>query len=209
MIYLAIILLIVLAIAGAPLFAILMGAAMLGFFSAEIDLSIIAIELYRIVDTPLLVALPLFTFSGYILSEAKTSTRLVNLVQSIFGFLPSGLAVVGFVACAIFTALTGASGVTIVALGALLLPALRQAGFSEKYSLGLVTTSGSLGLLLVPSVPLILYGVIAQQLDVGEPFTIVDLFVAGVVPLCVMLGLLTGWTLWKHRFNHDPGESSQ
>ena len=204
MIYLAIILLIVLAIAGAPLFAILMGAAMLGFFSAEIDLSIIAIELYRIVDTPLLVALPLFTFSGYILSEAKTSTRLVNLVQSIFGFLPSGLAVVGFVACAIFTALTGASGVTIVALGALLLPALRQAGFSEKYSLGLVTTSGSLGLLLVPSVPLILYGVIAQQLDVGEPFTIVDLFVAGVVPLCVMLALLTGWTLWKHRGGQIP-----
>ena len=204
MIYLAIVLLILLAIAGAPLFAILMGAAMLGFYSAEIDLSIIAIELYRIVDTPLLVALPLFTFSGYILSEAKTSTRLVNMVQSLFGFLPSGLAVVGFVACAVFTALTGASGVTIVALGALLLPALKQAGFSEKYSLGLVTTSGSLGLLLVPSVPLILYGVIAQQLDVGEPFTIVDLFIAGIVPLAVMLALLTGWTLWRHRGGQIP-----
>lgn len=204
MIAAAVFALILLAIAGAPLFAILMAAAMLGFYTAEIDLSIIAIELYRIVDTPLLVALPLFTFSGYLLSEAKTSTRLVNLVQSIFGFLPSGLAIVAFFACAVFTALTGASGVTIVALGALLLPALRDSGFSERYSLGLVTTSGSLGLLLVPSVPLILYGVIAQQLDVGEPFTIVDLFVAGILPLCLMLGLLTAWTLWRHRGGKIP-----
>jgi len=199
MIWFGVSLLVLMAVAGAPLFAVLMGAAMLGFYSADIDLAIIAIELYRIVDTPLLVALPLFTFSGYLLSEANTSNRLVNLVQAIFGFLPSGLAVVGFVACAVFTALTGASGVTIVALGALLLPALKEAGFSERFSIGLVTSSGSLGLLLVPSVPLILYGVIAQQLDVGEPFTIVDLFVAGVAPLTLMLVLLTTWTLWKHR----------
>ncbi len=199
MTFAAIGLLVVMAVAGAPLFAVLMGAAMLGFLSAEIDLAIIAIELYRIVDTPLLVALPLFTFSGYLLSEANTSKRLVNLVQSVFGFLPSGLAIVGFMACAVFTALTGASGVTIVALGALLVPALREAGFSEKYSIGLVTTSGSLGLLLVPSVPLILYGVIAQQLDVGPSFSIVDLFIAGIVPLGIMLGLLSAWTLWRHR----------
>ncbi len=204
MILLGVILLILLALAGAPLFAVLLGAAMLGFYSAEIDLAIIAIELYRIVDTPLLIALPLFTFSGYLLSEGNTSTRLVNLVQSVFGFLPSGLAVVGFVACAVFTALTGASGVTIVALGALLLPALKESGFSERFSLGLVTTSGSLGLLLVPSVPLILYGVIAQQMNVGEPFTIVDLFIAGIVPLLLMLGLLTSWTLWLHRGGKIP-----
>ena len=199
MIWLGIAVLLAMAVLGAPLFAVIMGAAMLGFFSADIDLAIIAIELYRIVDTPLLVALPLFTFSGYLLSESNTSTRLVNVMQSLFGWLPSGLAVVAFVVCAVFTALTGASGVTIVALGALLLPALKQAGFNEKFSLGLVTTSGSLGLLLVPSVPLILYGVIAQQIDVGESFTIVELFVAGVVPLCVMLSLLIGWTLWQHR----------
>ena len=199
MIWLGIALLLAMAVFGAPLFAVIMGAAMLGFYSADIDLAIIAIELYRIVDTPLLVALPLFTFSGYLLSESNTSTRLVNVMQSLFGWLPSGLAVVAFVVCAVFTALTGASGVTIVALGALLLPALKQAGFTEKFSLGLVTTSGSLGLLLVPSVPLILYGVIAQQIDVGESFTIVELFVAGVVPLCLMLSLLIGWTLWQHR----------
>ena len=199
MIWLGVIVILAMAALGAPLFAVLMGAAMLGFYSADIDLAIIAIELYRIVDTPLLVALPLFTFSGYLLSESNTSTRLVNLMQSLFGWLPSGLAIVAFIACSIFTALTGASGVTIVALGALLLPALKQAGFADKYSVGLVTTSGSLGLLLVPSVPLILYGVIAQQLDVGESFTIVELFIAGVVPLCLMLSLLILWTLWHHR----------
>ncbi|MEC7957038.1 MAG: TRAP transporter large permease subunit [Pseudomonadota bacterium] len=204
MIWAGIALILLMAALGAPLFAVLLAASMLGFYSADIDLAIVAIELYRIVDTPLLVALPLFTFSGYLLSEANTSTRLVNLMQSLFGFLPSGLAIVAFVACAIFTALTGASGVTIVALGALLLPALRQAGFAEKFSMGLVTTSGSLGLLLVPSVPLILYGVIAQQLELGEPFAIVDLFVAGIAPMLLMLVILSGWTLWRHRGGEIP-----
>ena len=204
MIWAGVVAILIMAALGAPLVAVLLAASMLGFYSVDIDLAIVAIELYRIVDTPLLVALPLFTFSGYLLSEANTSTRLVNLMQSVFGFLPSGLAIVAFVACAVFTALTGASGVTIVALGALLLPALRQAGFAEKFSMGLVTTSGSLGLLLVPSVPLILYGVIAQQLDLGEPFAIVDLFVAGVAPMLLMLLMLSCWTLWRHRGGAIP-----
>ena len=100
MIWAGVIAILIMAALGAPLFAVLLAASMLGFYSAEIDLAIVAIELYRIVDTPLLVALPLFTFSGYLLSEANTSTRLVNLMQSLFGFLPSGLAIVAFVACA-------------------------------------------------------------------------------------------------------------
>jgi C4-dicarboxylate transporter, DctM subunit len=204
MIWLGVALLILALFAGAPLFAVLMGAAMLGFLANDIDLAIVAIEVYRIVDTPLLVALPLFTYSGYVLAESKTSERLVNLVQSLFGALPSGLALVGFVACAMFTALTGASGVTIVALGALLLPSLMRAGYDERFSLGLVTTSGSLGLLLVPSVPLILYGVVAQQLNVGEPFTIFQLFQAGILPTLLMLSLLVGWTLWRHRGGKVP-----
>ena len=199
MIWIFVLLVGIMALGGAPLFAVILAAAMLGFYSSGIDLAIIPIEVYRIVDTPLLVALPLFTFMGYLLSESKTSTRLVNLIQSFFGFLPSGLAIVAFVVCALFTALTGASGVTIVALGALLLPALQQGGFSERFSTGLVTTSGSLGLLLFPSVPLILYGVIAQQVDVGEGFLIIDLFIAGVVPLLIMLFLLISYTLWTHR----------
>jgi tripartite ATP-independent transporter DctM subunit len=192
------------ALAGAPLFAVLMGAAMIGFISADIPLAVVAIEVYRIVDTPLLVALPLFTYAGYVLAEAKTSERLVNLVQSLFGGLPSGLALVGFVACALFTALTGASGVTIVALGALLLPALKSAGYSDRFSLGLVTTSGSLGLLLVPSVPLIIYGIVAQGIGVGEPFTIFELFLAGVIPLLLMLAALIAYTLWVHRGGKIP-----
>ncbi len=204
MIWLLIVVLLLAAIAGAPLFAVLMGAAMVGFLSADIPLSVVAIEVYRIVDTPLLVTLPLFTYAGYVLSEARTSERLVNLAQSLFGSLPSGLALVGFVACALFTALTGASGVTIVALGALLLPALKSAGYSERFSLGLVTTSGSLGLLLVPSVPLILYGIVAQQMEVGEPFTIAELFLAGVIPLLLMLAALIAYTIWHHRDGSIP-----
>jgi tripartite ATP-independent transporter DctM subunit len=111
---------------------------------------------------------------------------------------------VGFLVCAFFTALTGASGVTIVALGALLLPALQQAGYGERFSLGLVTTSGSLGLLLVPSVPLILYGIVAQQIDVGRPFEIEDLFVAGLVPAALMVVMLSAWAMWTHRGGAVP-----
>ncbi|MGY8805737.1 MAG: TRAP transporter large permease subunit, partial [bacterium] len=96
------------------------------------------------------------------------------------GWMPGGLAVVSFVTCVFFTAFTGASGVTIVAVGALLFPALVEAGYKEKFSLGLVTTSGSLGLLLAPSLPLILYGVIVQQMDIPKPFTIQELFLAGI-----------------------------
>ncbi len=193
------IVIVMLALLGAPLFAVVLAAALLGFYSSEIDLSVVAIELYRLTDTPLLVALPLFTFSGYLMSESNTSKRLVALMQSIIGWMPSGLALAGFAACAVFTALTGASGVTIVALGALLYPALVNSGYSERFSLGLVTASGSLGLLIVPSVPLILYGIVAQQLDVGEPFTIQDLFIAGILPALLMIVLLTLYSLWVHR----------
>jgi tripartite ATP-independent transporter DctM subunit len=191
--------LIVAALLGAPLFALILGGAMLGFLLADIDLAVVGIELYRIVDTPMLVALPLFTFAGYLLAEARTSERLVALVRALVGRFRIGLAVVAFIVCAVFTALTGASGVTIVALGALLLPALTSAGYDRQFSLGLVTSSGSLGLLLVPSIPLILYGIVAQQMNVGEPFAIVDLFVAGLLPLLLMLGVLIAYAAWRFR----------
>lgn len=199
MIWAGVVVLVVAALLGAPLFAVIAGAAMLGFLAADIDLSIVAIELYRIVDTPMLVALPLFTYAGYLLAEGRTSERLVNLVHAMIGRLPGGLAIVGFMACAIFTALTGASGVTIVAIGALLLPALVREGYSERFSLGLVTTSGSLGLLIVPSLPLILYGIVAQQMGVGEPFTMTDLFLAGLMPVGLMLLALIAYTLFSQR----------
>lgn len=199
MIFLGVGALIVMALCGAPLFVVILGGAVLGFLASGTDLVNVAIEMDRIADTPLLVALPLFTFAGYILAEAKTSQRLMELVNALVGWMPGGLAIVGFVACAFFTALTGASGVTIVALGALLLPMLIRSGYTERYSLGLVTSSGSLGLLIVPSVPLILYGVIAQQLNVGQSFSIQELFLAGLVPALLMVVALSVWAAVRHR----------
>lgn len=196
-----------LAMLGAPLFVVILGAAMLGFYSADIPLTVITIELYRLVDTPLLLALPLFTFSGYLLAESQLSTRLVRLTQVFLGWLPGGLSVVAFVTCAFFTAFTGASGVTIVAVGALLFPALVQAGYKERFSLGLVTTSGSLGLLLAPSLPLILYGVIVQQMDIPNPFSIQELFIAGILPAILMIVLLTAYSVWTNR--HSPIEKGE
>ena len=204
MIYIFIFILIFLALMGAPLFTIIIVAAMAGFYSSGIDLSVVAIELYRISDTPVLLALPLFTLAGYILSESNTSQRLVRLTRAFLGWMPGGLAFVSFVICAFFTAFTGASGVTIVALGALLYPALKQAGYKKEFSLGLVTTSGSLGLLLPPSLPLILYGVIAQQMGAGPDFSIDDLFIAGLLPALLMIIMLSGYSLWTNRKNPIP-----
>lgn len=205
MVYIIAGILILLALLGAPLFCVIIAASMAGFYFSEIDLSVLAIELYRIADTPLLVALPLFTFTGYILSESNTSQRLVRLTQAFFGWMPGGLAIVAFVVCALFTAFTGASGVTIVAMGALLYPALKHAGYNHKFSLGLVTTSGSLGLLLPPSLPLILYGVIAQQMySGGQDISIEKLFIAGIFPALLMIVLLSGWSIWTNRKRPIP-----
>ncbi|MCW8933511.1 MAG: TRAP transporter large permease subunit [Gammaproteobacteria bacterium] len=191
--------LIILALLGAPLFTIIAAGAIYGFYIADIDLMVIGIELYRIAETPLLIALPLFTFTGYILSESKTSQRTLNLIQAIIGWMPGGLVIFAFLSSALFTAFTGASGVTIVALGALLYPALIKSGYTEKFSLGMVTTSGSLGLLLAPSLPLILYGVIAQQMDLEERFTINDLFIAGLIPTALMVIALSIYAVVKNR----------
>ena len=189
------------ALLGTPLFVVILAAAMVGFYFAGIPLTVIPIEIYRLIDTPLLLALPLFTFCGYVLAESQLSSRLVRLTEVFLGFMPGGLAVVAFVTCAFFTAFTGASGVTIVAVGALLFPALVEAGYREKFSLGLVTTSGSLGLLLAPSLPLILYGVIVQQMDLPAPFTIQELFIAGLLPALLMIVLLTVYSIWANRGN--------
>ena len=201
------IVLILLAAFGAPLFSIILAIAMLGFYSSDIDLQVIAIELYRLTNTPLLLALPLFTFAGYLLSESNTSKRLVKLSTALFGWVPNNLSFVTLTACALFTAFTGATGVTIVALGALLLPALKQAGYPEKFGLGLVTTSGSLGLLLPPSLPLILYVVIVQQLNLEQTVTIEQVFLAGLLPTVLMISMLVLWSLWVTRHQPIPRQS--
>lgn len=174
-------------VTGAPLFVLVLAIAAIGFMSRDVDLSVIAIEMFRTADSALLMAIPLFTFAGFILAESKASERLLEITQSCFSWMPAGLAFVAIIASAFFTAFTGASGVTIVALGALLYPALMQNGYGKPFSLGLVTSSGSLGLLLPPSLPLILYGIIAQQTDAGRGVTIEKLFVAGILPCLVMM----------------------
>ena len=185
-------LLLLLALVGAPLFAVIAAGAMLGFAREEIDLSVLAIEFFGIAETPVLVAIPLFTFAGFLLSEGQAPKRLVRLSQALLGWLPGGLAMISLAACALFTAFTGASGVTIVALGALLFPALVEAGYERRFSLGLITTSGSLGLLFAPSLPLILYGVVAEV-------PVDDLFLAGVLPGLLMVALLCVYSYFRNR----------
>jgi tripartite ATP-independent transporter DctM subunit len=191
------IILVILAVLGAPLFAIIATSAMVGFHNSDNELMIIALELMSIADMPILTAIPLFTFAGYVLSESNAPHRLVRLTNALFGWMPGGLALVCLAACAFFTAFTGASGVTIIALGAILYPALKQDGYSDRFNLGLVTSSGSLGLLFAPSLPLILYGVVAEV-------SIDDLFRAGILPGIAMLVMLSGYSIWVNRHNRKP-----
>jgi len=158
------ILLLIFALFGAPLFIIIAAGALWNFHNDEFLSSLSVVEnFYSIAETPILLAIPLFTFAGYVLSESKAPDRLVRMSDALLGRLPGSFAIVTLVVCAFFTAFTGATGITIIALGALLYPALVQSGYKEDFSLGLVTTGGSLGLLLAPSLPLILYGIITQQ----------------------------------------------
>ena len=186
------VILVLLAVFGAPLFSIIAASAMMGYLKEEIDLMAIAVEIIGISNQPMLSAIPLFTFAGYLLSESNAPKRLVRLTGAMLGWVPGGLAFVALAACAFFTAFTGASGVTIIALGAILYPALKQDGYPDRFNLGLVTSAGSLGLLFAPSLPLILYGVISKV-------SIDDLFRAGILPGMLMLIMLSGYSLWVSR----------
>ena len=188
------VLLVLLAIFGAPLFAVIAASAMIGFHKEEADLMIMALEIQSIASMPFLSAIPMFTFAGYLLSESNAPRRLVKLTGAMMGWMPGGLALVCLAACAFFTAFTGASGVTIIALGAILYPALKQDGYGDKFNLGLVTSAGSLGLLFAPSLPLILYGVIAEV-------PVDNLFLAGILPGLLML---SGWSIWVNRHIRRP-----
>jgi C4-dicarboxylate transporter DctM subunit len=182
MILLTIILLILLILLGLPLFAGIMAAAMIGLHVSGVDLAAIPIEIFRLASAPILLAIPLFTFAGYLLSQGGTSARLVRFSRSLFGWLPGGLGVVALVSCAFFTAITGATGITIIALGGLLFPALISERYDENFSLGLMTTSGSLGLHFPPSLPIILYGFVSGT-------SIESLFMAGLLPGVLMVGI--------------------
>jgi C4-dicarboxylate transporter DctM subunit len=188
-----------LGLCGMPLFAVIASVALLGFHVAGYDLIAVAVEYYRLGDMPGLIAIPLFTLAGYVLSESDAPKRLVRLSDALLGWLPGGLAIVALVTCAFFTAFTGASGMTIVAIGALLYPTLRSAGYPQRYSLGLVTSSGSLGLLFPPSLPLIVFGFVAGQLATTPPVTMEALFLAGLLPGLLMIAILALHAVWVGR----------
>lgn len=175
------------ALLGAPLFVLIGAAALLGFHQAGYDLTVVAVELQRLGQMPGLEAIPLFALAGCLLGASQAPRRLVRLSEAWLGWLPGGLAIVAVVSCALFTAFTGASGVTIVALGALLFPALIAAGYERRFVLGLLTSAGSLGLLFAPSLPLILYGFVAGQFGTTPPTTVEDLFLAGIAPGLLMV----------------------
>jgi C4-dicarboxylate transporter DctM subunit len=175
---------------GAPVFAVISGLALFLLFSGQIDSSAMIIEMHRMATTPILVAIPLFTFAGYLLSESGAAKRLVRLSDAILGWLPGGLSIIALLTCAIFTALTGATGLTIIALGGILFPAMLRSRYPEKFSLGLLTTSGTLGLLFPPSLPLIVYAIVAK---VG----IDKLFLAGILPGTLLVILLSAFSVQK------------
>ena len=187
---------------GAPIFIGLGGLALLFFWRDWTPISAISAETYRIVVSPTLPTIPLFTLAGYMLAESKASERLVLLFRALFGWIPGGTPVVLVLLCGFFTALTGGSGVTILALGGLLMPVLIKEGYSKKFSLGLITVAGSLGLLFPPSLPLIIYGVTAG-------ISIKSVFLAGIIPGLIRVGMIGSWAVWqgkvqsvsKHNFN--------
>ena len=176
------------ALMGAPLFIVMGLAALVAFHLSGEPVTAVPIELYRIADAPTLLTIPLFTFAGYMMAESKSPQRLLRFAESLFGWMPGGVAIVSLVVCAFFTAFTGASGVTIIALGGLLFPILNNEGYTEKFSLGLITTSGSLGLLFPPSLPIILYGLVAK-VDIDS------LFKAGIVPGILLIVILSFWAI--------------
>jgi C4-dicarboxylate transporter DctM subunit len=189
--------LLALALFGTPLFVIISAIAIIAFYFAGISSAAVIVELYRLANMPILLAIPLFTFAGYLLAESNTPKRLVNLSRAFFGWMPGGLSIVTLISCAIFTAFTGASGVTIIALGGLLYPVLLQEKYPEKFSLGMLTASGNLGLLFPPSLPIILYGVISEV-------SIDKLFIAGIIPGILMVVLMSAYSVYHVRHIKVP-----
>jgi tripartite ATP-independent transporter DctM subunit len=191
---LATVLLLVIAAAfllGAPVFVAMAGVAMVLFFRESGPEAIAAVPTatFNLVSSATLPAIPLLTAAGYVLAEGGAAKRLVRAYKGIFGWMPGGVAVMATFVCALFTTFTGASGVTILALGGLLLPSLLEEKYPEDFSVGLVTAAGSLGLLFPPSLPVILYGVVAQA-------PIERLFLGGLLPGLLMIALVAAYGVY-------------
>lgn len=171
---------------GSPIFSVLGGAAALLFMADGVRPVAILISTYELAVNPTLPSIPLFTLAGFLLAEGRTPARLLRVFRALFGWMPGSTAIVCTVVSAFFTVFTGGSGVTILALGGLLLPALLQDGYRERFSIGLLTAAGSLGLLLPPALPLILYGIVSET-------PIEDLFIGGIVPGILLIALVAAW----------------
>ena len=186
------------AVVGAPVFVAMAGVALLLFFKDSVPVSAVTADVYRLMVSPTLPAIPLLTVCGYVLAESNAAQRLVRFFRAIFGWMPGGVAVLVTAVCALFTTFTGGSGVTIMALGGLLYPILRKEGYSERFSLGIVTAAGSLGLLFPPSLPVVLYSIVANV-----PAD--SLFIAGLVPglllvvIVAIYGIKVGWNAQTSR----------
>ena len=192
------IILILIALIGAPLFTVLASGALLASYSEDISPDILIIEMNRLASSPNMIALPLFILAGVIMAHGGAPKRLVAFYRANFGFLPGGIAVVTLVSCAFFTMFSGASGVTILALGGLLYPILKNEGYPQNFNLGLLTTSGSLGLLFPPSLAIIIYGIVANV-------SIEEMFLAGLLPgllLIIMLSMYSAYIGRKHTVKH-------
>lgn len=185
-----IIILLASALIGTPIFVILIGFTLLQFLSTGGALEVVPDEAYAMLSQPLIPALPLFTLAGFLLSESKAGERLITAFQAWFSWFNGSLGVMAVVICAFFTTFTGASGVTVLALGGLLLFMLKQDGYNEKFATGLLTASGSIGLLFPPALPIIMYGVIAQ-IDIRQ------LFIGGFLPGLAMVATLSALAIFQ------------
>ncbi len=181
---------------GAPLYVPLAGSAIALFLAQGIPGAAVTAEMLQLTTSPFLPAIPLFTLAGFLLTEGS-ARRLLEVFRALFGWMSGGTAVVCALLCAFFSIFTGGSGVTILALGGLLFHALRGDGYRENLALGLLTASGSIGILLPPALPLILFGIAAQV-------PIEDLFRGGILPGALLVGLLAGWGMWAGARSHVP-----
>jgi len=181
------------ALLGLPIFATLGGIALMLFWNEGVPVAAVPVETYRLVASPVLPSIPLFTFAGYLLVDGGANHRLLRVYQALLGWMPGGLAITTAVVCAVFT--WAGSGVTILAMGGLLLPMLVKARYPENFSIGLINASGSLGLLFPPSLPVILYGVYART-------PIDQLFVGGFLPGLLMVGMVSAWGVYQGRKHH-------
>ena len=184
----AVLILIVLALIGVPLFVVIAGGGLVASYSADISPDILIIEMNRLASSPNMIAIPLFTLAGVLMSNGGAPQRLVDFYRAAVGWMPGGLAIVTIGSCAFFTSYSGASGVTILALGGLLYPILVGEGYRERFSLGLLTTSGSLGLLFPPSLAILIYGIVA---GVG----IDKMFLSGIIPGTLLMIILAIYSM--------------